>query len=46
MLCKIRTLLNSIDGRVVMRDGKLTTLDEREVIERARDEAEKIASVL
>jgi 5-methylthioadenosine/S-adenosylhomocysteine deaminase len=34
-----------IDGRVVMRDGRLTTMDEREVIQNACDEAEKIASV-
>jgi 5-methylthioadenosine/S-adenosylhomocysteine deaminase len=35
-----------IDGRVVMRDGELTTMNEREVIRSAREEAEKIASVL
>ncbi|HKP87573.1 MAG TPA: 5'-deoxyadenosine deaminase [Blastocatellia bacterium] len=35
-----------IDGRIVMRDGELTTMDEREVIQNALDEAEKIASVL
>jgi 5-methylthioadenosine/S-adenosylhomocysteine deaminase len=35
-----------IDGRVVMRDGELMTMNEREVIRNARDEAEKIASVL
>jgi 5-methylthioadenosine/S-adenosylhomocysteine deaminase len=35
-----------IDGRVVMRDRQLTTMDEREVIQSALDEAEKLASAL
>jgi 5-methylthioadenosine/S-adenosylhomocysteine deaminase len=35
-----------IDGRVVMRDRELTTMNEREVIESARAQAEKLASAL
>jgi 5-methylthioadenosine/S-adenosylhomocysteine deaminase len=34
-----------IDGRVVMRDRRLVTMDEREVIRRAREEADLLASV-
>jgi 5-methylthioadenosine/S-adenosylhomocysteine deaminase len=33
-----------IDGRVVMRDSALTTLDEREVLREATDEAERLVS--
>ena len=35
-----------IDGRVVMRERKLNTLDERAVIEQARDEAARMASII
>jgi 5-methylthioadenosine/S-adenosylhomocysteine deaminase len=34
-----------IDGRIVLRDGRLTTMDEREIIENAQAEALQIASV-
>ncbi len=33
-----------IDGRAVFRDGRLTTMDEREVIRAARDEAARLTS--
>jgi 5-methylthioadenosine/S-adenosylhomocysteine deaminase len=33
-----------IDGRMVLRDGRLTTMNEDEVIEAARDEAARIAA--
>lgn len=35
-----------IDGRVVMRDGILTTLDKRAVIQQARDEAARMQAIL
>lgn len=35
-----------IDGQVVMRDGELTTIDEREVIREAREEAAKIVEII
>jgi len=35
-----------IDGRVVMRERKLLTLDEREIIQTARSEAERLAADL
>jgi 5-methylthioadenosine/S-adenosylhomocysteine deaminase len=35
-----------IDGRVVMRERRLTTLDERAVIQQARDEAARMQSIL
>jgi 5-methylthioadenosine/S-adenosylhomocysteine deaminase len=35
-----------IDGRVVMRERKLDTLDERAVIEQARDEAARMAGII
>jgi 5-methylthioadenosine/S-adenosylhomocysteine deaminase len=35
-----------IDGRVVMREGRLTTLDEQAVIRQARDEAARMQDVL
>ena len=38
----VRTVL--IDGRVVLRDGELTTLVEREVIEEAREQYELVRS--
>jgi len=34
-----------IDGRIVMRDGSLTTLDERAVIREAREQAEQLKHV-
>jgi 5-methylthioadenosine/S-adenosylhomocysteine deaminase len=34
-----------IDGRVVMRDGRLTTMDEREVIENAQTESARLISL-
>jgi 5-methylthioadenosine/S-adenosylhomocysteine deaminase len=38
----VRTVL--IDGRVVLRDGELTTLDEREVIGEATEEARELSA--
>jgi 5-methylthioadenosine/S-adenosylhomocysteine deaminase len=38
----VRTVL--IDGRIVLRDGTLTTLDEREVIAEARQQHELLAA--
>jgi 5-methylthioadenosine/S-adenosylhomocysteine deaminase len=35
-----------IDGRIVMRERRLTTLDERAVIQQARDEAVRMQSIL
>jgi 5-methylthioadenosine/S-adenosylhomocysteine deaminase len=35
-----------IDGRCVLREGRLTTMDEREVMQNARTEAAKLASVV
>jgi 5-methylthioadenosine/S-adenosylhomocysteine deaminase len=35
-----------IDGRIVLRDGRLTTMDEREVIENAQTEAVRFSSVI
>jgi 5-methylthioadenosine/S-adenosylhomocysteine deaminase len=35
-----------IDGRILMRDGRLTTLDEQAVMRQARDEAARMQSVL
>ncbi len=35
-----------IDGRIVMREGRLTTLDERTVIREAREQAERIAGIV
>lgn len=35
-----------IDGRVVLRDGRLTTLDEREVIHAAHAEAARVAAAI
>ena len=34
-----------IDGRLVLRDGRLTTMDERLVIEAARNEAARLAAI-
>ena len=38
----VRTVL--IDGRVLLRDGELTTLDEREVIDDARRQYELLSA--
>ncbi len=35
-----------IDGRAVLRDGRLTTMNEREVIESAQTEVERLAGVV
>ncbi|HET9530477.1 MAG TPA: amidohydrolase family protein, partial [Blastocatellia bacterium] len=35
-----------IDGRVVMREGRLLTLDEQDVIRDAREHAERLARVV
>jgi len=35
-----------IDGRIVLRDGRLTTMDEREVIESAQTEAARLTSIV
>src|SRR6185369_14097622 len=35
-----------IDGRVVLRDGRLTTMDEREVIQNAQTESAKLAAAV
>ncbi len=35
-----------IDGRVVMRDRRLLTMDEKEIINRAREEAGRLSSVI
>lgn len=35
-----------IDGRIVLRDGALTTMDEREVIQNAQTEAERLTAVV
>ncbi|MEN3335923.1 MAG: 5-methylthioadenosine/S-adenosylhomocysteine deaminase [Blastocatellia bacterium] len=35
-----------IDGRLVLRDGRLTTMDEREVIQHAQTEVARLASVV
>ncbi|HKP10498.1 MAG TPA: amidohydrolase family protein, partial [Blastocatellia bacterium] len=35
-----------IDGRVVLRDGRLTTMDEREVIQSAQTESAKLAAAI